>query len=81
MLANSFDVEACAADERTVDVRLAHEAGDVRRLDGAAVKDARCFGHVRRPSTPTSTARSCAATCSACSGVAACPEPIAQTGS
>ena len=42
------DVEARAADEGAVDVRLAHERRDVRRLHRAAVEDARR----RRPHPP-----------------------------
>ena len=72
-------IEAGAADERTVDVRLGHELGDVLGLHRAAVLDA----HRRAVSPPQKwrPPAGCVHTAWASSAVAVRPVPIAQIGS
>src|SRR3972149_6071067 len=43
-------LEACPADECTVDVRLRHQVGDVFRFDGPSVKNTDRIGGIGSPS-------------------------------
>src|ERR1700727_2161337 len=43
-LVEGFCVQAGSSDERAVDLRLTHQAGDVVRFDGAAVENTHAAG-------------------------------------
>ena len=73
-------VEARAADQRAVDVRLGEDLRRVLRLDAAAVEDAHALGGLASSGRRPARGRSAIASC-ACSGVATLPVPIAQIGS
>ncbi len=77
---NDVGVEARAADERAVDVRLRHQAVDVVGLDAAAVQNP----HLLAAGLAGELAEQRAdhrVHLLACSGVAVLPVPIAHTGS
>src|SRR6266542_2745687 len=63
-------LDAGAADQGAVDVRLVHDVGDVGCLDRAAVEDAHPVGQVRRIGVPLAQIGSYAmTTLSTCTGV------------